>query len=431
MRRLRTTRSFVSLLRVAACVLTCVSTTACSTGTSGATGTSGSPGTTGAAGGTAGAGTSGGGGSASGDEQGTAGAGATAATGTSSTGTNAGTGSASASASSDGSVTDAGQGGATDAAGATDGGETGAAANMGSQADPGTDGDGTFPLNPPYNEAPEEMSLMNGAKMGQVLGPFIHTQTGTYTNWSMWKFTFYVFVPAEYQPGHAAALMIFNDGYLYCSVDGKLAGQTGEDTAVHFNAPIVLENLINEGTMPVTIAVCIFPGTNDGHQVGGGDQGRGTQYDTANDQYGKFLEEEFLPAEILNKYTIVTDPDGWAFGGHSSGGIASITQAWFHNDRWHKAVTASPSFPNAGGKFPNMFKTMPALPLRVYHTAGTMDLAGFRAANDSAAMILQMLGALTHDRYMQTMDVHYPPHAAMADFPNALRWAWRGYKTPP
>jgi hypothetical protein len=23
------------------------------------------------------------------------------------------------------------------------------------------------------------------------------------------------------------------------------------------------------------------------------------------------------------------------------------------------------------------------------------------------------------------------PHAAMADFPNAMRWAWRGYKTPP
>jgi enterochelin esterase-like enzyme len=355
--------------------------------------------------------------------QGTAGATATGTSGTSGAAGAAATGG-------DSGVTDAGQSGATGTAGATDGGATGASASMGTQADPGTDGDGTFPLNPPYNEAPEEMALMNGAKTGQVLGPFIHTQTGTYTNWSTWKFTYYVFVPAEYKPGHAAALMIFNDGYLYCAVDGKL-GTTNQDTEVHFNAPTVIENLINEGAMPVTIAVCIFPGTNDGHQVGGGDGGRSTQYDTANDQYGKFLEQEFLPAEILNKYTIVTDPDGWAMGGHSSGGIASITQSWFHNDRWRKAVTASPSFPNAGGKFPNMFKTMPALPLRISHTAGTMDLGGFRAANDSAAMILQMLGAPTHDRYMQTMDVHYPPHAAMADFPNAMRWAWRGYKTPP
>jgi enterochelin esterase-like enzyme len=394
---------------------------------------SGGGGRNGAAGG-GGAGVAGAGGmgtGAAGSDIGTAGADGTSATGGGgasgavATGGAAGTGNDGG-----GGGTDAAGGGAAGAGASTDGGATGAAASMGSQADPGTDGDGTFPLNPPYNEAPEEMTLMNGAKTGQVLGPFIHTQTGTYTNWSTWKFTYYVFVPAEYKPGHAAALMIFNDGYLYCAVDGKL-GTSTQDSEVHFNAPTVIENLINEGSMPVTIAVCIFPGTNDGHQVGGGDGGRSTQYDTANDQYGKFLEEEFLPAEILNKYTIVTDPDGWAFGGHSSGGIASITQAWFHNDRWRKAVTASPSFPNAGGKFPNMFKTMPALPLRVYHTAGTMDLGGFRAANDSAAMILQMLGAPTHDRYMQTMDVHYPPHAAMADFPNAMRWAWRGYKTPP
>ncbi len=395
---------------------------ACASGGGGRTGTAGNGGA-----GVAGAGGMGTG--AAGSDTGTAGAAGTSATGVGGASGAAGTGGAAVTGN-DGGGTDAAAGGASGAGAATDGGATGAAASMGSQADPGTDGDGTFPLNPPYNEAPEEMALMNGAKIGQVLGPFIHTQTGTYTNWSTWKFTYYVFVPAEYKPGHAAALMIFNDGYLYCAVDGKL-GTTNQDADVHFNAPTVIENLINEGSMPVTIAVCIFPGTNDGHQVGGGDGGRSTQYDTANDQYGKFLEEEFLPAEILNKYTIVTDPDGWAFGGHSSGGIASITQAWFHNDRWRKAVTASPSFPNAGGKFPNMFKTMPALPLRVSHTAGTMDLGGFRAANDSAAMILQMLGAPTHDRYMQTMDVHYPPHAAMADFPNAMRWAWRGYKTPP
>jgi enterochelin esterase-like enzyme len=301
---------------------------------------------------------------------------------------------------------------------------------VGTQDDPGTMGDGTVMFNPPYNTPPEEMSLMNGAKMGMTLGPFIHTQTGTYTGWMPWKFTYYVFVPAEYKPGHAAALMIFNDGYLYCAVDGKL-GTTTQDPMVHFNAPTVIENLIATGEMPVTIAVCIFPGTTDGHQVGGGDHGRSIQYDTANDQYGKFLREEFLPTEILNKYTIVTDPDGWAMGGHSSGGIASIIAGWFHNDRWHKAVTASPSFPNAGGMFPGLFKTMAAKPLRVYHTAGTMDLGGFRAANDMAAMVLQMMGPPYHDRYMQTMDVHYPPHAAMADFPNAMRWAWRGYHTPP
>jgi enterochelin esterase-like enzyme len=392
---------------------------ACAPGGGGAhpTGTAGS-GTTGSAGTTGAAGT------------GAAGASAGAA-GTDTTGA-AGTGDTTGVAGATGAAGSAGTGAAgTTDAGATDGGAgatgaggtsaTGAAANTGTQDDPGTMGDGTFVFPPPYNLPPESMTLMNGAKMGQTLGPFLHTQTGTYTGWSQWKFTYYVFVPAEYKPGHAAALMIFNDGYLYAGINSL--------TDVRFNAPSVFENLITEGSMPVTIGVFIFPGTNDGHQVGGGDGGRGTQYDSPNDQYGKFLREEFLPTEILNKYTIVTDPDGWAMAGHSSGGLASIIAGWFHSDRWHKMLTASPSFPNAGGKFPDLFNTAPMKPLRIYHVSGTMDLGGFRSANDKAAMILQ--GLHYHDRYGQTQDVHYPPHAAMADFANALRWLWRGYHTPP
>jgi enterochelin esterase-like enzyme len=372
----------------------------------GAAGTGSGAGTTGTTG-TAGVGTAGTG-AAGTNPTGAAGSGAAgmAASGTAGAGAaGAGTG-----------VAGSGASGASGAAGATGG--TGAGSlTMGSQADPGTMGDGTFPLPPPYNLPPESMGPINNAPKGTVTGPFLHTQTGTYTGWNMWKWTYYVYVPSQYQKGHAAALMIFNDGYLYAGINTL--------TDARFNAPQVFDNLIKAGEMPVTIAVFIFPGTNDGHQVGGGDNDRSTQYDTANDQYGKFLRTEFLPTEILNKYDIVTDADGWAMAGHSSGGIASIIAGWFHADRWHKMLTASPSFPNKGGMFPNLFKTAPAKPLRIYHMAGTMDLGGFRGANDSAAMILQMLGY--HDRYRQTQDVHYPPHAAMADFAEALRWLWRGY----
>ena len=320
---------------------------------------------------------------------------------------------------------DSAEGGAFASIGGGGGGSAGASSSagssltMGTQADPGTDGDGTFDQPPPYNLAPEEQVLAAGAPKGSVSGPFIHTQTGTYTGWSQWKFTYYVYVPAQYKPGHAAALMIFNDGYLYAGIDSL--------TDSRFNAPMVFDNLMFEGSMPTTIAVFIFPGTNDGHQVGGGDGGRSTQYDTPNDQYGKFLREEFLPSEILNKYDIVTDPDGWAMAGHSSGGIASIIAGWYHPDRWHKLLTASPSFPNKGGKFPDEFLTEPtAKPLRIYHLSGTMDLGGFKAANDKAAMIFAQLKY--HYRYRPGQDQHYPPKAAMADFPDALRWLWRGYK---
>jgi hypothetical protein len=295
----------------------------------------------------------------------------------------------------------------------------GPANTHGTQMDPGTMGDGTFPQPGPYTTLPpESLGPINGAPKGMVTGPFKHIQTGTYTNWAMWQFTYYIYVPSQYQKGKAAALMVFNDGYLYAGINSL--------TDSRFNAPQVIDNLIHAGQMPVTIAVFIFPGTPDGSQVGGGNQGRGTQYDTPNDQYGKFLREEFLPATILTKYDIVTDADGWAMAGHSSGGIGSIIAGWFHSDRWHKLLTASASYPNKGGMFPGLFNTAPAKPLRIYMTSGTMDNGGYYAANMMAASILQGLGY--HNRFRTTTDVHYPPRAAMQDFPDAMRWLWRGYK---
>jgi len=338
-------------------------------------------------------------------------------------GTSSGSGGAASSAGFSGSGGAAGTatagGSSVGGAGGAGGAAGGNSLTVGMQADPGTTGDGTFPQPPPYDLPPESKSLLGGALKGTVTGPFLHTQTGDYTGWDKWKFTYYVYVPAQYQAGHAAALMVFNDGYLYVGISSL--------TDSRFNAPTVIDNLIEEGSMPVTIAVFIFPGTNDGHQVGGGDAGRSTQYDTPNDQYGKFLRDEFLPANILNKYDIVSDADGWAIAGHSSGGIASIIAGWYHPDRWHKVLTASPSFPNKGGKFPAEFLTVPtAKPLRIYHLSGTKDLNGFKAANDKAAEDFAQLGY--HYRYRPGEDAHYPPYAAMADFPEAMRWLWRGYK---
>ncbi|HVZ71153.1 MAG TPA: alpha/beta hydrolase-fold protein [Polyangia bacterium] len=321
-----------------------------------------------------------------------------------------------------GDVATGGEGGAPatgGAGGAPLGGTTGSggASTTGVQLDPGTDGDGTFMESPPYDAAPEELGPINGAPKGTLIGPMIHTQTGTYTGWSTWKFTFWIYVPSQYKPGHPAALMVFQDGSLYTGLP---------DARTTFNVPQVFDNLIAEGAMPVTIAVLIQPGSNDGHLVGGGDGGRSRQYDTPNDQYGKFLLQEFLPAEVLGKYDIVTDADGWALGGHSSGGIASIMASWYYPDNFHKALTASPSFPNTGGKFPAEFlKVMPAKPLRIYHLAGTHDLGGFYDANNQAAKDFMMLGY--HYRYRPGQDNHFPPLAASADFPDALRWLWRGY----
>jgi enterochelin esterase family protein len=294
---------------------------------------------------------------------------------------------------------------------------------MGTQDPPGTAGDGRFQQPGPYNLPPEALSHLNGAPTGQVLGPMVHTLTGTYMGWTPgWKFTYWVYVPAQYKPGHAAAFMMFQDGSLYIGNPNLSKAQ--------FNAPTVFDNLIAEGSMPVTIGVFVDPGSSMGQHVGGGDGGRSRQYDTANDQFGKFLLTEFIPTEIAGKYDLVTDADGWGIGGHSSGGIAAIMAAWYYPDKFHKAITASPSFPNTGGAFPKaILGVSPAKPLRVYHLSGTADLPGWFAANNQAQMDFAMMGY--HYRYRPGTGAHFPPAAAAADFPDALRWLWRGYHAPP
>lgn len=398
------------------CVI--VALAACTSGSGGGGRVTGAAGTTGAAGDGASGGAGATGVAGTGAAAGTTGAsGSGGTTGAAGSGGTTGAGGAGGF---DGGA--AGTGAATDGA-ASDGSATGAAAAMGHQDDPGTTGDGMFALPGPYALTDESTMHLDGAPAGQLLGPFLHAQTGTYTGWSTWKFTYWVYVPAQYKPGHHAALAVFQDGSLYVG-DPKLS-------VARFNAPTVFDNLIASGAMPVTIGVFIDPGSSDGHHVGGGDGGRSKQYDTPNDQYGKFLIQEFLPAEILGKYDIVTDADGWAIGGHSSGGIAAFSVSWFYPDKFRKVITASPSFSNTGGTFPaKILTTTPAKPMRFYHMAGSNDLCcpSWFDQNNTAAKDLMQMGY--HYRYRPGTGMHFPPDEAAQDFPDALRWLWRGYHAP-
>ncbi len=55
-----------------------------------------------------------------------------------------------------------------------------------------------------------------------------------------------------------------------------------------------------------------------------------------------------------------------------------------------------------------------------------MTAGGFKDANDDAADIWQALGYQA--RYRPSESQHFPPRAAIADFPSAMRWLWRGYE---
>ena len=59
---------------------------------------------------------------------------------------------------------------------------------------------------------------------------------------------YWLYVPAQYDASKPASLMIFNDGGGYVRENG------------HSRVPIVLDNLIHQGKMPITIGIFINPG---------------------------------------------------------------------------------------------------------------------------------------------------------------------------
>src|SRR5829696_123198 len=59
---------------------------------------------------------------------------------------------------------------------------------------------------------------------------------------------YWVYVPQQYDAAKPAALMVFQDGHRYL------------DEAGEFRVPIVFDNLIHSGEMPVTLGLFIKPG---------------------------------------------------------------------------------------------------------------------------------------------------------------------------
>jgi enterochelin esterase family protein len=84
-----------------------------------------------------------------------------------------------------------------------------------------------------------------------------------------------------------------------------------------------------------------------------------------------------------------------------------------------------------GDAYPELIQTTtPIKPLRVTLLSGTGDLGNGRwfAANDAMAEALDAAGYPY--RYMRGEGTHDPKPWDTMDFPDALRWLWRGYTLP-
>jgi enterochelin esterase-like enzyme len=219
---------------------------------------------------------------------------------------------------------------------------------------------------------------------------------------------YWAYVPAQYTASDPASLMVFQDGYLYLDPEREM------------RVPIVFDNLIHQGEMPVTIGVFVDPGEP---------RNRNVEYDAFSDAYATFLLTEILPP-VLDRYAITEDPDRWAIGGGSSGGSCAFTVAWTRPDRFRRVLSFLGSFAQirCGNLYPALIQETPKKPLRVFLQAATRDLNWDAADLNWFSANLRVGAALAergYDLRLVLGDGGHDPNHGGAILPDALRWLWR------
>jgi sugar lactone lactonase YvrE len=225
----------------------------------------------------------------------------------------------------------------------------------------------------------------------------------------------------QYQTSKPAAVMVFADGGSFVAEDGA------------WRVPIVFDNLIHQGEMPIAIGVFVDPGVLPARiSKENAHPNRSFEYDALGDRYSRFVLEEILP-DVAKSYNLSKDPNDRAIGGSSSGGICAFTVAWERPDAFRRVLSFVGSFTNLrGGEiYPSLVRKTEPKPIRIFLQDGEKDLnvaAGnwFISAHD-------MLSALEYGGYDVAhawgVEAHNSKHGASI-LPDALRWLWRDYPSP-
>jgi enterochelin esterase family protein len=278
-----------------------------------------------------------------------------------------------------------------------------------------------------------------GVPKGRLEGPFLfHSRIIPNTVRRYW-----IFVPAQYTADKPASLLVFQDGQRATNPEGSL------------RVPAVLENLIHQKAIPVTIGIFITPG-NTGEKYPD-DLGmknpdhRAQEYDALDDTYARFLIDEMLP-EVRKRYKLSEDPEQHAIGGTSSGAICAFTVAWHRPDAFRKVISMIGSYTSIGfipaqnGKalvpggdlYPGLIRKSPIRPMKIFLQDGSNDLnnehGNWFLANQQMLSALEWANAEADrkqtpgPRYVVKHEwgdgAHSDQHGG-ALLPDILRWMWQ------
>ncbi len=275
-----------------------------------------------------------------------------------------------------------------------------------------------------YKLSPDSFP-QDGVPKGEIKGPFVipsKAYPGT-------QHTYWVYVPAQYDPANPASLMVFQDGQAFKDENGDMRAQN------------VMDNLIYRREIPVMIGVFINPGRTPEQkepspQVGWGDgfTNRGVEYNALDDKYARVITEELMP--VLEKdYNISKDPEQRGIGGSSSGAIAAFTVAWERPNAFRKVLSNVGSFTNirGGHQYPDIILKAPKKPIRIFLCDGRNDNRGIRNGVydekwDWFLQNVRMMKALSQKgydlNYTWGMNRHGQKFGGVA-MPEMMRWLWR------
>ena len=253
-----------------------------------------------------------------------------------------------------------------------------------------------------------------GVPQGKLSEKLIHTSqiyNGTVSE-------YWIYVPAQYQADKPAALMVWHDGHNHIRRDGS---------ARTLN---VIDNLIHQGKMPVSIHVFISPGMQGERRM------RSIQYDTVDDTYARFLRDEIL-REVEAKYNIRKDAYSRAISGASSGAICAFNVAWQQPDQFSRVHSLIGSYTSiqwrpgqleGGNVYPFKVRKEAKRNIRVWLQDGSDDLENAHGSwplqNIQMANSLKMMG---YDYFLSWGNGTHNQAHGNAELPRALTWLWRDY----
>src|SRR6266571_6078368 len=252
----------------------------------------------------------------------------------------------------------------------------------------------------------------------------------------------FVYVPAAYQDGTKAPLLIIHDG-------------PGQLKLVR-NA---LDNLTiskdPNRKLPAFITIAVENGGNDGKK-----SERGLEYDTMSDRLARFIHDEVLPAVLANadikaaypKLALTRNPWGRAVLGCSSGGAAALTMGWFRPDLFRRIIAYSGTFvaqqdddAAEQAKFPlgawdyhssmKLIENSEKKPLRIFTHVSENDLRpkdpeethhNWVMAGERTAAALKAKG-YNHRFVFSLAPGHCDRKVFEQTLADTLVWIWRGY----